>query len=192
MEDAVINQDSESKELALHYMITLIDVARECFVILDSNLIVLSANPLFYSTFQTTKEQSENKILYNLGNGQWNIPELKTLLNEILPQRKIVNNYEVFYDFPKIGQKTMLLNAKQIDSVQLIILAIEDITERKNLEKKLAEYTKGLEDKIETRTVELSQKNDDLERMNKVMVGCELKMIEQKKEITELKKNQKV
>ncbi|OGK13488.1 hypothetical protein A3A93_01395 [Candidatus Roizmanbacteria bacterium RIFCSPLOWO2_01_FULL_38_12] len=180
---------TEDIKTALHYMTTLVDVARESFLILDADLRVITANPIFYDTFQVTKKETENMLLYNLGNGQWDIPELKNLLEKILPEKKVVRDYEVFHVFKTIGERTMILNARQIDSVRLIILAIEDISVRKNLEKKLAEYTEGLEGKIVERTGEISDKNKVLEKMNKFMVGRELKMIEQKKEIADLKKS---
>ena len=186
-----LSVEKEDKEIALHYMKTLVDVARESFLILDSNLKVLSANPIFYQSFKVTSDQTENVPLYELGNGQWNIPELKKLLEEVLPKEKNVKNYEVTHIFEKIGEKTMLLNAGQIDAVQLIILAIEDVTERKGLEKKLAEYTKGLEVEVAKRTAELSDKIKDLDALNKTMVGRELKMVELKKEIEDLKNKKK-
>ena len=85
----------------------------------------------------------------------------------------------------------MLLNARQIDTVKLIILAIEDITDKENLKEKLAEYTKGLENKIAERTKELADKIKELELTNRSMVGRELKMVELKKEIVDLKKRVK-
>lgn len=189
----------ESKDVALHYFKTLVEVARESFLILDANLRVISVNPTFYQNFQVSPEQTENKLLYELGNGQWNIPELKRLLEEVLPttttttttESKIVKNYEVMHDFETIGQKTMLLNARQIDSVQLIILAIEDITEKKLLENKLADYTKDLEVKVAERTKELADQLKQVESLNKTMVGREIKMMELKKEIASLKKSTK-
>lgn len=177
----------ESKKLALHYMKTLVDVARESFLILDSKLRVLSANPTFYKSFRVTLKQTENKHIYELGNGQWNTPELKKLLEEILPKEKTVNNYEVMHVFEKIGEKTMLLNAGQIDSVQLIILAIEDISLRKELEKKLSEYAQKLEVKVFERTKQLVDQVKELEILNRTMVGRELKMVELKEEIENLK-----
>ena len=187
--DASISKEfKESTELALHYMATLVDVARESFLILDADLRVITANPVFYQGFQVTPAQTEKRLLYELGNGQWNIPELKCLLEEILPNKKIVKDYQVTHVFEKIGAKTMLLNARQIDTVQLIILAIEDMTVRKNLEGKLADYTKDLEVQVAQRTKDLSNKVKELEALNKDMVGREVKMVELKKEIEGLKK----
>ncbi len=179
------------KELALHYMKTLVDVARESFLILDADLRVVSANPTFYQTFRVSKKQTEDILLYDLGNGQWDIPTLKSLLEDILPKKKVVENYEVNHIFQTIGEKTILLNSKQIDSVQLIILAMEDITERKELENKLVDYTRGLEIKVGERTGELTERIKELETINKTMTGRELKMVELKKEIEHLKKRAK-
>lgn len=178
-----------SRELALHYMATLVDVARESFLILDSGFRVVLGNPTFYQTFRVTRSQTEGKLLYRLGNGQWDIPELRKLLEEILPGKKVVKDYEVRHVFETIGRKTMLLNARQIDSVQLIILAIEDITKRKNLEDKLAAYTKELEVKVAKRTKELKLRVNELERVNRTMVDREMKMIDLKSEIKRLKKS---
>lgn len=181
----------ESRELALHYMETLVDVARESFLILDHNMRVISANPTFYKVFKVLPKETEGRLLYKLGNGQWNIPELQKLLENILPNKKIVKDYEVKHIFPDIGEKSMQLNAKQIDTVQLIILAIEDITIKEELEEKLAKYTKGLEVQIAERTETLATKIKELESVNKSMVGRELKMVELKKEIEILKKKSK-
>jgi PAS domain-containing protein len=175
-------------ELALHYMKTLADVAREAFLILSPDLKVISANQIFYQSFQVSPKETEGKFIYKLGNGQWNIPGLKNLLEKILPEKKIVTNYEVTHTFETIGEKTMLLNAKQIDSIQLIILAIEDITPRKKLENKLTENAKNLEIEVAQRTVELNERVETLEALNKTMVGRECKMVALKKEITDLKK----
>src|SRR3989344_6583245 len=131
------SSSKESKEVALHYMKTLVDVARESFLILDAELRVVQANPTFYSNFKVTSKETEGVLLYKLGNGQWDIPELKKLLEKVLPEKKDVRDYEVTHIFETIGKKTILLNAKQIDSVQLIILAMEDITVRKGLEERL-------------------------------------------------------
>jgi len=183
------NESKEAQNLALHYMKTLVEVARESFLILDSDLRVVSANQTFYENFQVSPEQTENMSLYELGNGQWNIPILKSLLEEILPMKKVVKDYEVKHAFQKIGEKTILLNARQIDidGTHMIVLAMEDITVRKELEQQLAEYTTGLELKVAERTREIAERVKDLESLNKAMVGRELKMIELKEEIEMLR-----
>ena len=176
----------ESKQVALHYFETLVDVARESFLILNSDLRVISANQVFYQNFQVTPVQTENRLLYELGNGQWNIPELKKLLEEILPQKKVVKDYQVTHVFETIGEKTILLNARQIDTVQLIVLAMEDITVAKQLEKKMVDYNKELEAQVAKRTEESSNKIKELEEMNSLMVGRETAMVELKEKIKAL------
>lgn len=178
----------ESKALALHYFETLVDVARESFLILDADLRVISANPVFYKNFKVSAAETEKVFLYELGNGQWNISGLKKLLEEILPNKKVVRDYEVTHVFETIGKKTILLNARQIDTVQLIVLAMEDITEKKELETKLAEHASRLEIKVMERTKELAARITELETLNKTMIGREIKMVELKKEIGDLKK----
>jgi PAS domain-containing protein len=182
-------QDSpkDDKKAALHYMETLVDVARESFLILDADLRVISANGIFLQTFKVTIEETAGKLLYDLGNGQWNIPELKKLLEEILPEKKTVRDYSVTHDFESIGEKTILLNARQIDTVKLIILAMEDITPRKILEEKLAKNVTELAVKVNQQTKSLTDRVKELESLNKIMLGRELKMVELKKEIEDLK-----
>jgi hypothetical protein len=178
----------ESKKLALHYMETLVDVARESFLLLDADLKVISGNPIFYETFRVKPKLTENAFLFKLGNGQWNIPELKTLLKKVLPDKKVVRNFEVTHVFETIGERTILLNARRVDAVQLIILAMEDITERKQLAAKLARYTKGLEAKVAERTKDLTRRVNELESLNRTMVGRELKMMELKKQLQKVGK----
>ncbi len=112
----------------------IVETVREPLVVLDGDLRVVRANPAFYRLFKTSPQETENRLLYELGNGQWNIPELRRLLEEILPQNTRFENYRVQHDFPGIGQRVMLLNARRIyheeNRTRFILLAIEDITER--------------------------------------------------------------
>ncbi len=125
----------ETLKKLLTYYQEITDTIREPFIILDKDLCVVTANDAFYKVFEVVKAETEGKLIYKLGNNQWEIPKLRELLENILPKNKVLNNFEVTHDFPDIGPKTMLLNARQIDHKQLILLAIEDITERKKLKK---------------------------------------------------------
>ncbi len=183
---ATIQLDAKS---ALHYIKTFSDTAREPFLILDPSLRVIGANASFYKNFQVTKEQTDGRLIYDLGNGQWDIPELRALLEDILPSKKVFNDYEVTHDFPDIGLKIMLLNARQLDTTQQILLAIEDVTLKRATELKLANYTKELQKGVAEKTAELEARIDQLDKLNKFMVGRELKMVELKKENEELKKS---
>jgi len=178
------------KKVALHYLQTFSDTAREPFLILDVDFRVVGANESFYRNFQVDKKDTENKLVYDLGNGQWDIPELKELLERILPNRNPFNDFEVSHEFPKIGLRIMLLNARQLDSTKQILLAIEDITVRRSTELKLASYTRELEKAVGEKTVELKVRIDELEKINKLMVGRELKMAELKETIVDLRKKQ--
>ncbi len=185
-------------QTAWTYIKTVVDTAREPFLILDEELRVIAANEAFYDTFKVKSEETEKQLVYNLGNGQWNIPKLKELLEEILPKQTFFKNFEVEHDFPGIGRKIMLLNARRIyqgDEKPIIVLspmilvAMEDVTEKRNIEIKLAEHAKNLEVLVAKRTAELEERVKELERVNKIMVGRELKMIELKKQIEQLKKS---
>lgn len=178
----------EELEIASHYIKTFSDTAREPFLILDSNLKVVGANESFYKNFKVTKKETDNKLIYELGNGQWNIPQLKDLLENILPSKGVFNDFEVTHEFPDIGLKIMLLNARQLDSTKQILLAIEDITLKKSIEIKLANYTKDLEVSVKDKTKELEVRIDELTRLTNLMVGRELRIIELKKEVAEFKK----
>ncbi|MFH0873601.1 MAG: PAS domain-containing protein [Candidatus Komeilibacteria bacterium] len=180
----------DDKELALYYIKTFSDTAREPLLILDTNLKIVGANKAFYRTFLVSPEETENKLIYDIGNGQWNIPKLKALLEKILPDTKTFDDFEVEHEFPTIGLKIMLLNARQFDSSQLILLAIEDITVKRAVEIKLANYTKDLEKGVAAKTEELKARVDELSKLNSVMVGRELKMSSMKLEIEDLKKQQ--
>jgi len=144
-------------EVLLEYANSIIATLREPFLVLDRELQVISANHAFYTTFKVSEKETRGRLLPGLGNGQWNIPRLLELLREVIPEKIIVNDYEIEHNFEHIGQRDMLLNARQLrvprqvaaiiaaeareedDGEELILLAIEDITERHRLQKELAE-----------------------------------------------------
>lgn len=126
------------------YYQEITDTIREPFIILNKDLYVVTANQAFYAMFKVLKTATEGKLIYELGNNQWQSAELRELLENILPKHKMMHDFEVTQDFPDLGPKTMLLNARQIDSKQLILLAIEDITERKQLQANSEQVTTNL------------------------------------------------
>ncbi len=120
------------------YAESIVDTVRCPLLVLDGNMNVLSANRAFYEQFQVAAEETEGKSLYVLGHGQWNIPGLRKLLDEILPNNSVVQDFEVEHDFPDIGKKKMMLNARRMAGMDAegarILLAIEDKTEGLNVE----------------------------------------------------------
>ena len=122
---------------------SVINTIREPLIALDQDLRVVKVSRSFYDFFEVKPEETLGQLIYDLGNKQWDIPKLRELLETILPQKTTFDNYEVEHDFATIGKRTMLLNARQIHRVwgkeRIILLAIEDITERKKTEKALRE-----------------------------------------------------
>lgn len=179
-------------EVAWTYIKTVVDTVREPFVVLDGNLRIVSVNRTFCSVFQVTSEETEGELIYKLGNGQWNISKLKILLEDILPKNTHFDDFKVEQDFPKIGHKIMLLNARQIHTPEqkepIMLLAIEDITKQVHLEEQLKQYTKELALEVAKKTEELEIRVKELERINQTMIGRELRMVELKKEIEDLKR----
>jgi PAS domain S-box-containing protein len=126
----------ESRADALAHVRGIVDTVREPLLVLDGRLRVRSANRSFYRTFRVSPRATEGQLLYDLGNGQWDIARLHSLLEEILSQNASFDDYEVEHDFPDIGRKVMLLNARRLRQAgtELILLAIEDVTEQRRLE----------------------------------------------------------
>jgi diguanylate cyclase (GGDEF)-like protein/PAS domain S-box-containing protein len=141
--NSVVMQSLFLRSLALQirdteYAENIVETVREPLVVLNSALKILIANHSFYDTFKVTPEETIGKFIYDLGNRQWDIPKLRVLFEEILPKNTVFNGYEVEHDFPGIGRKTILLNARQIFrkniGSHIILLAMEDITSRKEAE----------------------------------------------------------
>lgn len=136
-----ITRAERHAEDARSFADNIVETVRKPLLVLDGELRVIRVNRAFCQTFKVTPAETANSLLYKVGNGQWDILELRTLLEEILPQHTEVDDFEVVHDFPRIGKKSMLLNARRLiqaaDQAPLILLAIEDITERKRLEEEL-------------------------------------------------------
>jgi PAS domain S-box-containing protein len=132
------------------YAESIINTIREPLIVLDQDLRVVTVSRSFYEVFQVNPEETVGELIYHLGNKQWDIPKLRELLETILPEKTTFDNYEVEHDFATIGRRIMLLNARQIQSVlgkeRIILLAIKDVTERRDIENGLEKARKELAD----------------------------------------------
>ena len=133
--NAELQQRNAQLQEARDFADAVVETIREPLLILDADLHIQRANPAFYQHFQVEPAKTERRHIFEIGEGQWNIPALRTLLEDLLPSNRSFVDYQVEHLFPTIGHKIMLLNAQRIDHVQLILLALEDITQRKQLER---------------------------------------------------------
>jgi PAS domain S-box-containing protein len=131
-------------EEARDYAEAIVETVREPLVVLDGKLRVITANRSFYKIFQVNKKETEHKLIYKLGNGQWDNPKLRQLLEKILPNKTFFQDFEIEHDFPEIGKRIVLLNARKIiqknHNVPMILLAIEDVTEKKHIEQQKDDF----------------------------------------------------
>ena len=137
----------KSADEASEFAESIINTVREPLIALDQDLRVVTVSRSFYEFFKVKPEETVGQLIYDLGNKQWDIPKLRELLETILPQKATFDNYEVEHDFATIGRRIMLLNARQIQrglgKERIILLAIEDITERKEIETGLEKTRKN-------------------------------------------------
>lgn len=155
------------------YIKIVVDIAREPILILDKDLCVLTANESFYRTFQVDIKDTEKKLIYELGNGQWDIPAMRKLLEYILPKNNFFKGFEIIHEFPFVGRKVMIINACQIhfkeDGVlgmfpPIILLAMEDATEMMVIAETLAGHANLFEDKFAEKTRRLEANIIKLEK----------------------------
>jgi len=152
----IVNKELMSRNDQLNdsrlYTEGIVNTIRDALLILDSNLRVKRATGGFYSKFETDEKATEGHYIYELGNRQWDIPALRELLEQILPAHKVTHDFEVTHVFPRIGKKVMCLNARQIDNInggKLILLSIEDITDKRKVQEGLAEAERLLDESKE-------------------------------------------
>ena len=136
-----------SAELAVddthRYAESILETLRDPILVLDEELKIISANRSFYTTFKTNPEETIGSFIYDLKNRQWDIPKLRELLEEVIPEKQTFDDFEISHEFRDIGHKVMLLNAREIYrkemGAKVLLLAFEDITEQKRLEDLLAD-----------------------------------------------------
>jgi two-component system CheB/CheR fusion protein len=142
-----LKRSLEEVEEARNYAQGIVETLREPLLVLDGNLRVISANTAFYQVFKGVPQETENRLIYELGDRQWDVPALRKLLEEILPQDRVFQDFSVDADFPHIGRRTMLLNARRLPregKKDLILLALEDITDRRKMEAALQDSEQKL------------------------------------------------
>jgi two-component system, chemotaxis family, CheB/CheR fusion protein len=161
---------NEQLNLSRLYAESIVATIREPLIILGNHMVVKTANKSYYDKFKATEEETEGKLFYELGNWQWDIPELRTALEKILVDEKKITGFEIKKEFGPLGERSMLLNATRIfrkdNNEHLVLLAIEDITETKKLEVELQKFTHELEGLVEEKTNNLKEANNSLKHSN--------------------------
>jgi signal transduction histidine kinase/DNA-binding response OmpR family regulator len=156
------------------YAQDVVDTVREPLLILDSSLRVHSANRAFYQTFHVAPDETENRLIYELGNGQWDIPALRTLLEDIVPKSSVFNDFELEHDFPFIGRRVMLLNARRLrqgSHRELLVLAMEDVTQRRRAEAEVAKAREAAENANRTKSLFLANMSHELRTPLNAILG---------------------
>ncbi len=175
MEDVTERRRSEADLKAIEtYAQNIVDTVREPLLILDTTLRVRSANRAFYQTFHVSSEETENRLIYELGNGQWDIPDLRTLLEDVVPKSSVFNDFELEHTFPVIGRRVMLLNARKLQAGhhgELLVLAMEDVTERRRSEEEVAKAKKAAETANKTKSLFLANMSHELRTPLNAILG---------------------
>lgn len=175
MEDVTERRRAEADFRAIEtYAQDIVDTVREPLLILDKTLRVQSGNRAFYHTFLVSAEETENRLIYELGNGQWDIPALRTLLEDIVPKSSVFNDFELEHDFPTLGRRVMLLNARKLQAGhhgELLVLAMEDVTERRRAEEEVAKAKEASEIANRTKSLFLANMSHELRTPLNAIVG---------------------
>jgi PAS domain S-box-containing protein len=158
---------------AKEYAEMIVDSVREGLLILDLDFTVQAANQSFYKLFNMDPEETVGRSVLEIGTGQWNIPALRELLEDILPDDKTLDGYEVTHEFEDLGERTMLLNARQVNEHDLILLAIEDVTERLKTRRQLEEANQMLQDLNETLEERVDERTRQVRELSAALTQAE-------------------
>ncbi|MBN1869511.1 MAG: PAS domain-containing protein [Candidatus Omnitrophica bacterium] len=161
-------QAKQMIEEARAYAENIVEAMREPLIVLDTDLKIISANRSFYQTFKLDAQKTPGRVIYNLGNQQWDIPELRRLLEEVCLRNRVFDNYELEHHFEDLGTKTLLLNVRRLSIRPMILITIDDITEHRRMEKELSRLK---EKKYQTLIENLPQKVF-LKDTNSVYISC--------------------
>lgn len=139
----------------------IVNTIPEPFIVLDDKIHVLAASRSFYQKFKVDPEQTRGRLLYSLGDGQWDIPALRVLLETIIPEKAEMDGFEVEHDFPNLGRRTMLLNARKVlyddSALSTILLAFSDVTDRRTIEREKANLLQQTEELLRQKEILLQE-----------------------------------
>ena len=169
--------DRKRAEVELHeakvFAESIVETLHEPLLVLNPDFTVQSVNAAFLEHFQAEPARTIGYKFFDLGNGQWNIPALRELLEHVLPTNKVFSDYEVQHDFETLGHRTMLVNGRRLDHVQLILLGLRDITDRKRAEEELRQIRNELEQRVVERTVQLEAQTEQMRRLARKLSRAE-------------------
>jgi nitrogen-specific signal transduction histidine kinase len=177
MEDVTQRRRTEADLKSIEaYAQNIVDAVREPLLVLDAALRIQSANSAFYQTFQISREEAEHRLIFELGNGQWDIPVLRTLLGneETLSKNSVFNDLEVEHEFPAIGRRVVLLNSRKLQvgyHEGLLVLTLEDVTERRRFEEEAAKAKETAETANKTKTLFLANMSHELRTPLNAILG---------------------
>lgn len=195
-----ITASKKSQQLireARNYAENIVETVREPLIVLSADLRVISANKAFYRIFKVDHKETEDRFIYDLGNRQWNIPKLRQLLEDILPKKSSFDDYEIEHNFETVGRKIMLLNARRVEAAQMILLAIEDVTEQRAAGVKREHLLEQLATSSEVKSKFASMVSHELrsplgaikEGINLVLEGMEGDINDKQKHVLTIAKN---
>src|SRR6478609_7272583 len=180
MEQSPLVEDIET------YAQNIVDTVREPLLILDATLRVRSANRAFYQTFHVSAGETEGRLIYELGNGQWDIPDLRTLLEDIVPKSSVFDDFELDHTFPVIGRRVMLLNARKLQAGhhgELLVLAMEDVTQRRRAQEEVSKAKEVAETANKTKSLFLANMSHELRTPLNAIMGYSEMLHEQAVEL---------
>jgi signal transduction histidine kinase len=169
-----LNARNEELLRSKTYAQNIVDTVREPLLILDTTSRVQSANRSFYQAFQVSPAETENRLFYELGSGQWDIPELKSFLEDVIRKDSVFNNFQVEHHFPAIGRRVMLLNARKLQGGnhgELLVLSMEDVTERRHSEEAVVKAKEAAESASKTKSLFLANMSHEIRTPLNAILG---------------------